>query len=110
MTGDKPINIDDTGFEEMVLKGQGVSIVDFWAPWCGPCHSMAPGLEAFTKANSGRVRVYKLDVDESPKTAEKFEIKSVPTVIFFKNGVQTDKVAGAMSESALQEKLDAMLS
>ncbi|MFH1487498.1 MAG: thioredoxin [Pseudomonadota bacterium] len=110
MTGDKPINIDDAEFEEVVLKEEGVSVVDFWAPWCGPCHSMAPSLEAFTKANVGRVKVFKLDVDDHPKTAEKYEIKSVPTVIFFKNGVQADKVLGAMSESALQGKLDALLS
>ena len=110
MTEDKPINIDDAAFEERVLKGTGVSVVDFWAPWCGPCHSMAPALDAFTKANVGRVKVFKLDVDENPKTAEKYEIKSVPTVIFFKNGVAAEKVLGAMSESALQEKSDAMLS
>ena len=108
MSESKPIEITDAEFDERVLKGEGVSVVDFWAPWCGPCHTMTPALEAFSRANHGKVTVFKLDVDDNPKTAEKYEIRSIPTVIFFKDGEPTDKNAGAMTESALQEKLDAI--
>lgn len=105
----KPVVITDADFEEMVLRGKGIKVVDFWAPWCGPCHTMAPGLEAFALANAEKVQVYKLDVDDSPKTAEKYEIRSVPTVIFFRNGEIIDTNMGAMSQASLQEKLDRIL-
>ena len=86
MTDIKPKNITDDQFEREVLKHQGISVVDFWAPWCGPCIQMAPGLEAFAAANATKVKVFKLDVDENPKSAEKYEIRSVPTIIFFRSG------------------------
>ena len=108
MSENKPINITDAEFNEEVLKGQGISIVDFWAPWCGPCIGMAPALEAFTKSNGEKTRVYKLDVDDNPKTAEKYGIRSIPTVIFFKDGEAVDTTVGTLSQSALQAKLDAL--
>jgi thioredoxin 1 len=108
MEDQKPVAITDAEFEEMVLKGSGITVVDFWAPWCGPCHTMAPGLEAFAQANAEKVRVYKLDVDDNPKTAEKYEIRSVPTVIFFRDGEVIDANMGAMSQASLQEKLDTL--
>ncbi|UCF56867.1 MAG: thioredoxin family protein, partial [Deltaproteobacteria bacterium] len=85
MPESKPVNITDDEFEKEVLQGEGISVVDFWAPWCGPCHTMAPALEAFAAANSGKVKVFKIDSDDNPKTAEKYGIKSIPTVIFFKD-------------------------
>lgn len=109
MPENSPVNISDSQFDDEVLNGEGVIVVDFWAPWCGPCHSMAPALEAFAEANAGKVRVFKLDVDDNPKTSERYEIRSIPTVIFFKNGEQVDRTAGALSGPALQEKLDGML-
>jgi thioredoxin 1 len=108
MSEDKPINITDAEFEERVLKADGLVVVDFWAPWCGPCHQMAPALEAFTRANTGRVKVFKLDSDDNPKTAEKYEIRSVPTIIFFKNGEPVSRTAKTMSEAALQSTLDSL--
>ncbi|MFC1533555.1 thioredoxin [Thermodesulfobacteriota bacterium] len=109
MSGIKSENITDARFEGEVLNREGVTVVDFWAPWCGPCISMAPALEAFAEANAGKIRVFKLDVDDNPKTAEKYEIRTVPTVIFFKNGKPVDVSPGAMSESALQDKLDRLI-
>jgi len=109
MAEEIPKNLTDAEFEEEVSKSKGISVVDFWAPWCGPCHTMAPALESFTKANKGRISVFKLDVDENPKTAEKYGIRSVPTVIFFKDGEPLDVTARAMSESGLQTKLDSLL-
>ena len=108
MAGNKPSAISDDQFEEKVLKTEGLSVVDFWAPWCGPCLHMAPALEAFAEANTGQVSVFKVDVDENPKTAQKFQIRSIPTVIFFKNGEPADISIGAVSQSTLQKKLDAL--
>jgi thioredoxin 1 len=109
MSADTPVNISDSMFEEEVLNGEGIIVVDFWAPWCGPCHSMAPALESFARENAETVKVFKLDVDDNPKTAERFEIRSIPTVIFFKNGEPVDITPGAMSETAMQEKLDRII-
>ena len=102
----KPKEVTDADFEEMVLKGGGIRVVDCWAPWCGPCHSMAPALEAFAEANAERVKVFKLDVDDNPKTAEKYEVRSIPTILFFKDGELKETHVGAMSQASLQEKLD----
>ncbi len=109
MSEDTPIIITDDQFEQEVLEAEGISVVDFWAPWCGPCHTMAPALEAFTRTNTGKVKVFKVDVDDNPKTAEKYGIRSIPTVIFFKGGEPVDTTAATMSESTLQNKLDALL-
>jgi thioredoxin 1 len=109
MPKNQPVKIADAQFEQAVLKAEGISVVDFWAPWCGPCHTMAPALEAFAEANPGKVKVYKLDVDDNPKTAEKYEIRSIPTVIFFRDGVPEEVSVGALSEAGLQKKLDVLL-
>ena len=110
MTETKPMPITDDQFEREVLNHQGISVVDFWAPWCGPCIQMAPALESFAVSNAGKVNVYKLDVDENPKTAERFEIRSVPTIIFFKDGRPEHISKGTMSVTSLQNKLNELLS
>ena len=110
MTEAKPKSITDDQFELEVMSHQGISVVDFWAPWCGPCIQMAPALESFAASNAGNVSVYKLDVDENPKTAERFEIRSVPTIIFFKDGQPQHISRGAMSAASLQNKLNELLS
>ena len=109
MSENKPIEITDDDFEELVLDAKGITVVDFWAPWCGPCHSMVPALASFAAANTGNVKVFKLDVDDNPKTAEKYEIKSIPTIIFFQNGKPRDVTAGALTADSLQTKLDNLL-
>lgn len=110
MTETKPLSITDDQFERQVLHHQGISVVDFWAPWCGPCIQMAPALESFAVSNAGKVTVYKLDVDENPKSAERFEIRSVPTIIFFKDGNVQHISRGTMSATSLQNKLNELLS
>ena len=109
MSESKPVGITDDQFREEVLEKNGVSVVDFWAPWCGPCLQMAPGLEAFAKANAGKVRVFKVDVDDNPKTAEKYEIRSIPTIIFFLNGAPSYTSRGTMTQAALQKQLEDLL-
>jgi len=109
MPGTNPLVADDSQFEQQVLKAEGIVVVDFWAPWCGPCLQMAPGLENFARDNEGKVKIYKLDVDDNPKTAEKYEIRSVPTVIFFNDGQPLFISRAAMSQASMQQKLDELL-
>ena len=109
MSENLPMPVNDSQFEGAVLQAKGLSIVDFWAPWCGPCIQMAPGLEAFAKANSGKVKVFKLDVDDNPKTSEKYEVKSIPTVIFFRDGEPVFRNPGAMTQARLQSQLDGFI-
>ena len=108
MSEDKPVNITDAEFGEKVLEAEGTVVVDFWAPWCGPCHQMTPALEAFAQANVGKVNVFKLDSDDNPKTAEQYEIKSIPTIIFFQNGEPVSRTMGTMTEASLQDTLDSL--
>jgi thioredoxin 1 len=100
----------DDQFEQQVMNQKGIVVVDFWAPWCGPCIQMAPALESFASSNAGKVIVYKLDVDENPKSAERFEIRSVPTILFFKDGQVQHVSRGTMSATSLQNKLNELLS
>lgn len=109
MTEDKPLSITDKEFENKVLNAPGIRVVDFWAPWCGPCVQMAPVLEAFTASNAGKIKVFKIDVDENPKTTEKLGIRSVPTIIFFRDGYPVYTSTGAMSEEDLQGQLRKLL-
>jgi thioredoxin 1 len=108
MSTDRPINITDDDFEKEVLQKKGIVVVDFWAPWCGPCHTMAPALEAFAAGNSGKMKVCKIDADDNPKTTEQYEIRSLPTVVFFKDGRVIETHVGALTQPALQAKLDAL--
>ena len=104
-----PKSLTDDEFEKEVLESDRIAVVDFWAPWCGPCLYMAPALEAFAQANRDKVKVFKVDVDENPRTAQKYGIRSIPTVIFFRGGKPVDISVGAVSQSTLQKKLDDLL-
>ena len=109
MTESKPVHITDDQFEQEVLKAEGVAVVDFWAEWCAPCIQMAPILESFAQANAGKVKVFKMDVDEYQKAAQKYGIRSIPTLIFFKGGEPADISIGYVGESTLQTKLEALI-
>lgn len=104
------IPLTDAEFPKAVLESNGLCVVDFWSPRCGPCHSMAPALDAFASAHAETLNVYTLDVDENPKISEKYEIRSVPTIIFFKDGEPVDITRGTLSESSLQSKLETLQS
>ncbi len=103
------ININDNNFEQEVLKSTGIILVDFWAPWCGPCQMMGPIIEEVAKEFEGKIKVYKLNVDENPKTASNYEILSIPTLKFFKEGNIVDEMTGLKPKDMLVEKITNLL-
>ena len=98
--------ITDENFEAEVLKADLPVLVDFWAPWCGPCKAMTPILEELDLANQGKVKIVKMNVDESIETPGKFNVMSIPTFIIFKNGKVHTQFVGARSKGDMQKELD----
>lgn len=100
------IVVTDADFEATVEKADGLTVVDFWATWCGPCRMIAPILDQLSEEYAGKVKVTKLDVDSNQKTSMKFNVRSIPTLLFFKDGKLIDQVVGAVPKAALAEKFD----
>ena len=96
--------VTDADFEQEVEKHQGVVVVDFWATWCGPCRMIAPILEQLSVEYAGKVKVAKLDVDTNQKSSMRFNVRSIPTLLFFKDGKVVDQVIGAVPRAALEAK------
>jgi thioredoxin 1 len=88
-----PFHLTEANFEESINKNK-VVLVDFWAGWCGPCRALAPTIEELAKEYAGKLLVAKLDVDENPKTAEKFQVFSIPTVVLIKDGCEVERIVG----------------
>ena len=95
--------VSDADFETQVLKSNEPVVVDFWAEWCGPCKMIAPALEEIATSLTGKVKVVKLNVDENPKTAQKYGIMSIPTLMMFKNGELASRQIGAAPKQKLQQ-------
>jgi thioredoxin 1 len=105
----EPININEASFEKAVIQSPIPVLVDFWAPWCGPCKMIGPLLEEIAKESDGRYRVTKVNVDDNPALQERFGIRGIPTLLFFKDGAQRDQIVGAPAKKAIVEKLEALL-
>ena len=103
------IEINDDNFEDEVLKSRLPVMVDFWAPWCGPCRMIAPITEKLAKEYEDRIKVCKLNVDDNPQTASKYRVLSIPQILFFRNGVTVDQSAGAVPEHVLESKVESIL-
>jgi thioredoxin 1 len=102
-------NVTDTSFDG-ILSANAVCVIDFSATWCGPCKKIAPIIEELAKDYDGRAFLGKVDVDEATEITERFEIRNVPTILFFKNGeLQQDRVIGAIDKSSLENKIKALL-
>ncbi len=100
------LELNDKNFEQEVLKSDQVTLVDFWAPWCGPCQMMGPIIEDLAKEVEGKYKVGKLNVDENPETAGKFGIMSIPTLIIFKEGKAQKQLVGIQSKETLLKELE----
>ena len=98
--------VNDQNFSEEVLKSSLPVLVDFWAPWCGPCRMVAPVVEAVAQEYNGKLKVVKLNTDDSPTTAQQFNIISIPSLFIFKEGKVVDSLVGALPKPKLQEMVD----
>lgn len=105
----KPINISDAEFDEKVLQSDKPVLVDFWAPWCGPCKMIAPTLEEIASEHSDAVTIAKINVDDHSEHAAKFGVQGIPTMILFVDGQPADRMVGALPKAAIVERVEGAL-
>ena len=101
--------VSDASFEQDVLKSDVPVLVDFWAPWCGPCRMVAPIVDEIAKEFDGKIKVFKLNTDENPNVASQFGIRSIPTLMVFKDGRKVDTVVGAVPKTTLSSTISKYL-
>jgi thioredoxin 1 len=99
------VTLDERNFDETLAVAEGVMMVDFWAEWCGPCRAVGPVLEDLARTSGGTVTLGKVNVDENPALAARYGVRSIPTILFVKDGVVKDQVIGAVPKQQLQAKL-----
>lgn len=104
------LEITDANFTEMVNKNEGVSVVDFWAPWCGPCKMISPIIDELHTEYDGKAVIGKVNVDDNPNTSMEFGVRSIPTILVFKNGEVVNKKVGVASKAELQKMIEDAMS
>lgn len=107
---EKVLEVNDQNFEQDVLASDQPVLVDFWAVWCAPCRMLSPTIDAVAEAYQGTAKVAKVNVDDSPSTAQRYGIKGIPTLILFKNGTEQERVVGSTSKDAISRLIDKHLS
>jgi len=100
---------DESNWDAEVMKARGLVMVDFWAVWCGPCQMVAPVVEELATEYAGKLKVMKLNTDENPETAGRYQIMSIPTILFFKDGKPVEKLIGARPKRQFKEVIDSLL-
>ena len=108
-TTDTVFHVSDASFDDEVTNGDTLTLVDFWADWCGPCKMIAPTIEELAEEYRGRLKVCKLDVDSNQRTAQRFAVRSIPSMLFFKDGDVVETVIGAVRKQRLAEVIEAHL-
>jgi len=103
------IHLNDTNFDNEVLQAKGVVLVDFWAPWCGPCRMLSPVIEELAKEYDGKAKVCKVNTDEAPEKSTQYRIASIPTIMLFKDGEMKEQMVGLRSKEELKKQLDSLL-
>ena len=101
--------LTDKNFQEKVMGTKGVTVVDFWAEWCGPCRMIGPHIEEMAKEYEGKALIAKVNVDNNPEISFKYSVRNIPTILYLKNGEVVDKQVGATSKKVLSDKLEAIL-
>jgi len=104
-----PIGVTDANFETIVTRASAPVLLDCWADWCGPCHALAPTIDDIARAHAGRLVVAKLDVDANPETASRFGVRSIPTLLLFKDGQLVDRLVGAQPRGAIEARLHPLI-
>ncbi|MDG1297487.1 MAG: thioredoxin [Saprospiraceae bacterium] len=104
------LEITDANFTDMVNKNEGVSVVDFWAPWCGPCKMIGPIIDELHNEYEGKAVIGKVNVDDNPNTSMEFGVRSIPTILVFKNGEIVNKKVGVASKAELQKMIEDAMS
>jgi len=107
MANEHVLEFTDESFGEEIERGEGLAIVDFWAEWCGPCHAVAPAIESLAEEYAGKVKIGKLDVDSNRRVTEKFNVRSIPSILYFKDGELVETVVGVRSKGQLEELIKA---
>lgn len=105
----KPMEVNDSNFNQMVLQSKTPVLVDFWAVWCGPCRMVAPVVEELASEYEGKVTFAKLNVDENPKTSSQYGIMSIPTLLIFKDGAPVSNIIGFRPKAELKKSIDTVL-
>lgn len=107
MASENVLTLTDDSFEKEIDQGEGLAVVDFWAEWCGPCRAVGPVIEAIADDYVGKVKVGKLDVDSNRQTTERFNVRSIPSILYFKDGELVETVVGVRSKKQLEELIQA---
>jgi thioredoxin 1 len=102
-------DLTDKEFEKEVIKSDLPVLIDLWAPWCGPCRMIAPVVESLSEKYSGKLKFFRLNIDENPQTPSRYRVMSIPTLMFFKDGAAVDMVVGAVPEKVITPKIEALL-